>query len=185
MNTKDAIRTRRSVGKMKPDKPPREVIADLLGHAVWAPTHRLLEPWRFHVITGEEREKLGAAMETALKASGEVLTDALAKERAKPLRAPVVIIVTAKPNDDDILTRENQLATAAAIQNFMLAAHDAGIATFWRTGATIYSKAVADYLELDPGETVIGAVYVGYSDLPDRVSKRTPAAALTTWRGWS
>jgi hypothetical protein len=67
------------------------------------------------VIAGEEREKLGFAMEAALKASGEVLTDALAKERAKPLRAPVVILVTAKPNDDDILTWENQLATAAAI----------------------------------------------------------------------
>jgi nitroreductase len=71
------------------------------------------------------------------------------------------------------------------IKNFMLAAHDAEIATFWRTGATIYSKAVAEYLDLDHGEKVIGAIYVGYSDMPDRASRRTPAAELTTWRGWS
>jgi nitroreductase len=185
MNTKEAIRTRRSVGKMKPDRPPREVIAELLEHAVWAPTHRLLEPWRFHVIAGEERIKLGAVLEAELRTEGETSPEALAKERDKPLTAPVIVIFTSKPNDDEILNWENQLATAAAIQNFTLAAHDAGIATFWRTGITAYSPSVADYLGLEQGERVIGAVYVGYRDMHDRVSKRTPAAEFTDWRGWN
>lgn len=38
----------------------REVIDQVLGNAVWAPTHGMTQPWRFTVFTGAARERLSA-----------------------------------------------------------------------------------------------------------------------------
>lgn len=152
---------------------------------MWAPNHRLTEPWRFHVITGKAREDFGNAMAAALKASGETHTSALAAEAAKPLRAPVVIVVSSKPDDNPVLEWENHLATAAAVQNLLLAAHGLGLGAFWRTGSAMYSSRIAEYLRLDDGERVIGAVYLGYPDAPAQHGRRSPADTFTRWIGWN
>ncbi|MCL6553695.1 MAG: nitroreductase family protein [Firmicutes bacterium] len=47
MSVVDLIKQRRSVPKMRPDPVPREVLERMLDAAVWAPNHRLTEPWRF------------------------------------------------------------------------------------------------------------------------------------------
>ncbi len=181
MEVREAIRARRNVGAMKPDMASRAEIERVLELAVWAPNHRMTEPWGFHLISGDAREKLGAAMESALKASGVTHTAELAAERAKPSRTPVVVVVSAKTDEDEVLAWENQWATAAAVQNLLLCAQDAGMATFWKTGATMYSRDVADYLGFDDGEKVIAAVYMGYSDAPEKSGRRTPASEFTTW----
>src|SRR3954447_9816699 len=62
MDVLEAIRTRRTAGKIRPDLPPREVIEELLESATWAPNHRLNEPWRFFVLAGDERKRFGELM---------------------------------------------------------------------------------------------------------------------------
>ena len=49
----EAIYGRRSVGKVKPDALPREVVEKLLSAAAQAPNHYKVSPWRFVVLTGE------------------------------------------------------------------------------------------------------------------------------------
>src|SRR5512136_2950923 len=94
MEVLEAIHTRYSVGKVKPDPVPREVIEKLLAAAVQAPNHYKVRPWRFVVLTGAGREKLGEAMAQSTKANKPDATqEDLQKDRAKPLRAPVVITV--------------------------------------------------------------------------------------------
>jgi len=184
MDAIEAIRTRRSVGKVKPEAPAKEDIALLLDLAVQAPNHHLTEPWRFCVLAGRAREELGRALEAALAATGEADEAKLAKERAKPLRAPVVIVVSAKPGKDEIETHENRMAAAAAVENLLLAAHASGLGAMWRTGDTMYSPQVSQYLGLALGEMVLASVYVGYPDMPLRPGRRTAAVQFTTWRGW-
>jgi nitroreductase len=62
MDVFEAIRTRRSIGAVSQDVPPREVIEEILEAATWAPNHRLTEPWRFIVLAGSAREAFGEAM---------------------------------------------------------------------------------------------------------------------------
>jgi hypothetical protein len=45
-----ALYTRRMAWKFKDEPVPREAIERMLDVAVWAPNHRLTEPWRFFVL---------------------------------------------------------------------------------------------------------------------------------------
>ena len=94
MDTLQTIQTRHSIGKVKPDAVPRDLIEELLNAAVQAPNHHKVRPWRFVVLTGNGRNRLGEVMAQSMKAKFPQLADeALNKERAKPLRAPVLIAV--------------------------------------------------------------------------------------------
>src|SRR5512143_220523 len=112
MNTIEAIYARQSLGKVRPDPVPRADIERLLGAAVQAPNHHKVRPWRFVVLTGEARDRLGDAMARALqRRSPEVSEEALKREREKPLRAPVLIAVGVDaPQEERVLEIENVCA---------------------------------------------------------------------------
>src|ERR671910_1767791 len=56
-----AIETRRSIGRVKQDPVPRELVEKVLESAVHAPNHKLTEPWRFHVFAGKGRGEFARA----------------------------------------------------------------------------------------------------------------------------
>jgi nitroreductase len=190
METLQAIATRRSVGKVKPERPPRELIERMLDAAVQAPNHHLTEPWRFIVLAGEAREELGRVMADVLRQrlddpDGDAGRVQLAKEAEKPLRAPVLIVVGTKLSDNPrIVPVEDIEATAAAVENMLLAAHDLGLAAQWRTGDAAYDPTVKSFFGLSPEDQLAGFIYVGYPDKEPGTRERTPAGAKTEWRGW-
>ena len=164
METLEAIHTRQSISQVKPDPVPRELIEKILAAAVQAPNHYKVRPWRFVVMTGAAREKLGETMAHSTKASTPDATeDELQKVRAKPLRAPVVIAVAVdKPGLTKAKEIENICATAAAVQNMLLAAHALGLAAMWRTGPSATDPAVKQFLGWEPDQHLIAFVYLGY-----------------------
>ena len=96
MEVFEAIYTRRSQKKVKADPVPREMIEKLLEAAVQAPNHYKVRPWRFVVLMGEARDRLGAAMAASQRdRHPEFPDEAFDKCRATPLQAPVVIAVGA------------------------------------------------------------------------------------------
>lgn len=50
LSVMEAIQSRRTIFKFKPDPIPKNVLEDLLYAGIWAPNHHLTEPWRFVVI---------------------------------------------------------------------------------------------------------------------------------------
>lgn len=165
MDVLEAINLRQSVSKVKPDPVSHDLIERLLSAAVQAPNHYKVRPWRFVVLTGSARERLGEVMAEALRQHDPNATEeALAKERAKPLRAPVLIAVGVdKPGLPKVVEIENVCAAAAATQNMLLAAHGLGLAAMWRTGEAAREPAVKTFLGFEAGQTVIGFVYLGYA----------------------
>lgn len=191
MEVLEAIRTRRSMGKVKSERPPRELVERLIEAACWAPNHFMTQPWRFVVLAGHARDELGEAMARALKArlerQGKTATDEqLAAERTRPLRAPVVVVVAVEPNTTDprVVEVEEIASGAAAAQNLLLAAHALGLAAAWRTGDAAYDPLVKEHLGLSPRAHILGFIYLGYPDgeLPE--PKPRDPASRTTWRGW-
>ena len=67
---KDIIERRRSVfPKDYTDQPvPEDFINEVLEAAVLAPNHKRTKPWRFKVFKGEDKQKLGAELQSIYKA---------------------------------------------------------------------------------------------------------------------
>jgi nitroreductase len=183
MEVLEAIHTRQSVPKVRPDPLPRELIKKLLEAAVQAPNHHHVRPWRFVVISGEARNRLGNVMARALKdRAPDTLEAALDVERARPLRAPLLIAVGVdKPSDPKVVAIENVCAAAAAAQNLLLAAHGLGLAAMWRTGPAAYDPQVKVFLGFAPDQHLIGFLYIGYPEGERVVPERPSYEDRTTW----
>lgn len=184
------LRARRSVGRLQPEQPPRALVARVIEAATWAPNHHLTEPWRFVVLAGEARVALGDVMAHALR---ERLPDPesaqaaalLAKERAKPLRAPVLIAVAVVPSPDPrVVEVEEVAAGAAGVQNMLLAAEALGLGAMWRTGDAAYDPAVKRFLGWPEEAHLLAFVYLGFPAMPHGRPHETDASKYTTWRGW-
>jgi nitroreductase len=189
MHVLEAIRTRRSIGKMSDQRPTREQIETILDAATWAPTHHISNPWRFVVIAGDERLRFGEVTAQSklarMEREGRSVEGEAEKLIAKALRAPVIIAVGVEPGDDPkIIEIEEIESGAAAVQNMLIAAHGIGLAAMWRTGDPAYDPAVAEYLGLSQGGRVIAFVYVGFPAIEKTRFGHVPFTELTTWRGW-
>jgi nitroreductase len=185
MEVIEAIRTRRSIGKVKPDSIDKKLIEEMLESAIWAPNHYHTEPWRFIVMVGEGRRVLGRAYaeiaaESADALSPEELELLRNKNEQKALRAPAIIAVAVTPEHDKSKTEEIA-AVHAAIQNMLLTAHALGLGAIWRTGEPAYHPKMLKALGLNEAEHIAGFIYVGYPDMATPKSKRTPYQEKTEW----
>lgn len=168
MNMEELIRSRRSIGKMKPDPIDRSIIERLLAAAVQAPNHYSTHPWRFFVMTGEGRRLLGRAYaeitKEEMEQAGIPVTELLLKKQEeKAFRAPVVIAAAAAPSDDPKVERIEELAAVhAGVQNMLLTAHSLGIAGMWRSGKPMYHPKMKQAFGLREQDSLVGLVYFGY-----------------------
>jgi nitroreductase len=183
MDVFEAIHRRHSQGKVKPDPVPRELIENLLDAAVQAPNHYKVRPWRFVVLTGDGRDKLGQVMAASQRARHpEYPLHAFDKCRSLPLRAPVVIAVGVdKPSEAKVLETENVAATAAAIQNLLLAAHGMGLGAKWRTSEWARDPMVKEFLGFEPDQHIIGFIYLGYPEFVSEPPVRPSYEDRTVW----
>jgi nitroreductase len=166
MDALDTILTRRTVppAKMGPPGPDEAELRRILEAGVAAPDHGLLRPWRFLVVRGAGRERLGELFaDLVRRMAPEASAQEVEKQRAAPLRAPVIVVVAAQvdPEHPKIPEVEQTAAVAAAAQNMLLAAHALGFAAKWATGKQAYDDRVKAGLGLGTRDRVIGFVYLG------------------------
>ena len=164
MDLIEGICSRQSIAKVKPDPVPHKLIEQMLEAAVQAPNHHKVRPWRFVVLAGEARYRLGEVMAQSMQERNpDTMEQALEVERARPLRAPLLIAVAADlPSSPREVEIENICAAAAAAQNLLLAAHALGLGAMWRTGAAASEPAVKSFLGLEPDQPLLGFFYIGY-----------------------
>ncbi|MFZ5819185.1 MAG: nitroreductase family protein [Chloroflexota bacterium] len=183
MDAIETIHTRQSIGKVKPDALPRALVETLLAAGAQAPNHYRVRPWRFVVLTGAGRERLGQVMAASQQEKQPGLpAEAFAKTRGLPLRAPVVIAVGVdKPAEAKVIEVENIAAAAAACQNILLAAHAEGLAAIWRTGEWARDPQVKQFLGFAADQHLIGFLYVGYPETRPEPPQRPSFEDRTTW----
>jgi nitroreductase len=190
MDVIQAIETRQSMGRVKQDPVPKELVERILGSAVHAPNHKLTEPWRFHVFTGRGRGELARARAEIARLqaeaegeSAEMAAGRISRERKKAFRAPVIITVVCEAGRDEVETLENYAACACAVQNMQLTAHALGLAAMWRTGPAAYHDHMREFFGLEEGDRIVAHLYVGYPDMGERPRRRQPATEKTIWHG--
>ena len=179
----DVIRTRRSIGRVTDADLTDEEIRRLIALAVHAPNHRQTAPWRFIVIRGAARRRIGSAHADAYtRTHPDGAASDRDREERRLERAPVVIAVVSRPTaDDEVTRREDRDAVAAGVQNMLLGAHVAGLGAIWRTGAFVDEPEVAAALGLGHDDAIVGFVYVGVPDAPPAPRTTPDVDAVTTW----
>jgi nitroreductase len=182
MDVIDIIKSRREPAKLTEPVPPEAVLSAAFTAAATAPDHKLLRPWRFMKIEGEARKEFGELMAQSLKGRmPEADAAALEREKAKALRAPLIVvaIATIKPGAPEV---EQILAAGAAVQNFTLALHGSGFGSFWRTGDAAYDPVVKKGLGLGEADHIVGFIYVGTVGAMGPEKKRqTDQEIVSTW----
>jgi nitroreductase len=145
----DAIRSRRTHKVYRPTPVSRATLEELLELARWAPNHHLTNPWRFRVLGPGSLARLKlAAPEGAAKLD----------------RAPTLVACSVIQTGDRIQNAEDICAGACAVYAVMLAAHERGIATYWRTPKTLRGPAGREALGIGDDEHVLGLLHLGYAD---------------------
>lgn len=164
MDVLEALRTRRSVGRLVGEVGDEDV-RRLVEAALWAPNHKLTKPWRFTALRGAARERLGAVwaalLERTTALEGAERESYIGREARKPLRAPLLLVVSVRTDPDPVVAIEDFAAAAAAVQNVLLAAHAFGYGAMWRTGDMAYRSEINEFLGLGPSDRIVGIVYVG------------------------
>lgn len=159
MTAKDCIKGRRSIRKFE-DKPiPREVLAQVVETASYAPSWKNTQITRYIAVEGDLKNKIAADCTTAYPRNGEHIAN-----------APMLIAITVLKNrcgyerDGSFTTPRKdtwQMFDAGiATQSFCLAAHEAGLGTVI-LGIFDEAKA-AKYLELPEDRELIALVPIGY-----------------------
>ncbi len=175
----EAMRRRRSYSAVEQKAPTTRELLPLIQAAASVADHGALHPWRLIALRGAARARVGAAIAEASGLEGPA-ADRLA---AKPLRAPLLLAVVVSPKPSIKAPEWEQEATAAGVAHALsLVLDEAGWGVMWRTGLQTRADAVARAHELQPGERLLGWLYVGAK--PASTSgRRTPISAkdfLTT-----
>ncbi|HLY52436.1 MAG TPA: nitroreductase [Steroidobacteraceae bacterium] len=163
MQAIDALVTRRSAVTLTEPAPDDGALQLIFASAVRAPDHGRLRPWRFVVVRGAARERFGELLAAHLARTQPAATaEALQRERAKALRAPLILVVAAHVNAAvKIPPIEQVLSAGAAAQNILLASVALGYNAMWKTGGAAYDEAVKRALGFEPGDAIVGFLYVG------------------------
>jgi nitroreductase len=167
MDALEAIRTRRSYGRLTEPAPTEEHLRLILEAGAMAPDHGELRPFRFTLVRGAGIDAFGEVLEEAYfrrcTDTGKAPVPAKAqKERTKLGRAPLVIVVSAvRQPSEKIPWVDQRDAASAATQNILIAAHALGYGAMWRTGDPCEDEYVKKALGLSVEDAILGFVYVG------------------------
>ena len=176
----EALFQRRMAWIFKDEPVDEAAVRRMLDSAVWAPNHRLTEPWRFFVL-GKDSEKRREAAELAYEFSNQG-GDTRRAEGAQRmvLEAPLVIYVYTVPGRHEEETRENYGSVCCAVQNMALAGVAEGLAVTWETGRVTRHPGLKAALGAEEEWIMTGMLSIG---APDEELKppRTPAADFVSW----
>jgi nitroreductase len=168
----DLLRTRRSpklrdfLDSGDGPGPSDAQLETMLTIAARVPDHGRLTPWRFVVIAGEGRERLGAFIGRCFEADHpDALEDQKTMARRRLCFAPVVVAVVSCPVEHPkVPVWEQELSAGAACMNLIHGAHAMGYAAVWLTEWYAFDARVLAELGCEAGQRLAGFVHIGRAD---------------------
>lgn len=154
----------------------KDAIQWILHNAIQAPSHKHVNPWRFHVFSGEKKQTLCNLFETTYKQKTD--SESFSEKKFKSFNAKFsksshILLISMKPNAKRLVPEwENVASVATAMQNIYLSVTAAGFGGYWSSPAVMF-PAVKNYLQLAEDEKCLGMFYLGVPEkvLPPKVDK--------------
>ncbi|WP_350284696.1 nitroreductase [uncultured Croceitalea sp.] len=156
-------------------------IEKILEAANWAPNHKKTEPWRFKVLTGDAKVKLGDFLSKKYEETETKPKQIKIKKlQENPKKAAAIIAICMQRDPNESLPEWEELAaTAMAVQNMWLCCTELGIGSYWSSPGLI--KHMDAFFEMNEGEKCLGFFYMGYSDETPMEAARRPIEEKVVW----
>ena len=159
------LQQRRSVAphRLGEPAPGAAEVETLLTVAARVPDHGRLVPWRFLILQGEARTRIGDSVAAAFRSDNPAAdAEKVAFERNRLARAPLVVAVVSRAKPHVKIPEWEQVLSAGAVcMNLLHAATALGYGASWITEWYAFDRRVLDALGLDPGERIAGFVHIG------------------------
>lgn len=189
------MRSRRSVRQYQSRPVSREQIEQIIEAARWAPSPHGRQPWRFVVLTRQDRKQhladaMGADWQKNLQMDGqspEVVAIRQQKSEQRIISAPAIIIPCLyleeldRYPDPQRQSDETTMAIqsmGAAIQNMLLMAYDLGLDSGWMCAPLFCPEVVCAALDLDSRLIPHALITVGYAAADPKRRPRLPLEDL-------
>lgn len=162
--------------------PGEEEIETILTAASRVPDHGKLAPWRFILIQGEARHRLGEILAAAFQADQpDADAEKVSVERERFTKAPLVIAVVSRVRPHVKIPDWEQVLSAGAVcMNLLHAATALGYGASWLTGWAAFDRRVLDALGLGPDERIAGYIHIGTATETPADRERPNLADLVT-----
>lgn len=182
----EIIRNRRSVfpAQYNDKVVSTTFIKTLVENANWAPTHRLTQPWRFKIVQGDAKDRLGVFL-------SDTYTDITSNEDFSPFKhkkiinncksaSAIIVICMQRDTKERIPDWEEVASTAMAVQNMWLTCTANDIGCYWSSPKLI--NYMGDFFDLQEGERCLGLFYLGNYDMDEEsTSKRDSIDSKVEW----
>jgi nitroreductase len=160
----EAMHERRSSSKVTDEAPSHDELLELVEAAGQVADHSGMTPWRILEIRGDSRRIVGESLAAAAGLHGHDAEKSIRKSE----RAPLLLAVIVSPRPSFKVPYWEQEAVASGVAHSLnLLLHERGYGAMWRTGIQTRSDAVRVANRLEPGEQMLGWIYVGrYPERP-------------------
>ncbi|CAL2074583.1 nitroreductase [Tenacibaculum sp. 190524A02b] len=168
------------------EKISKELIEEIVTNAIWAPTHKLTQPWRFVVLEGKHHENLGNYMANYYReryTEEEFSNQRFEETKQYPKNATLIVLIMERSKRVKIPEWEEIAAVSSAVQNMWLSCTSLKIGAYWDSGeATI--KYVSEIIDLKDNEKCFGIFYMGYlkKDTLEVNRKRKSITKKLSWQ---
>ena len=160
MQTKECIRSRRSVRGYNDSIVDYDVVEKLVADATLAPSGMNRQPWKFLILSDKEKiEKI-----TSFSAS-----------QSDWIKTAQYLLFVFLDRSSSYNEERDLMAIGAAIENFMLSAYDEGIGSCWLGGILSNTGEILDIIDFNNQDCLLKAIItVGKYDPSETIAKRKP-----------
>lgn len=162
---------------------PPDVLEAVIRNATLAPNHKMTQPWKFVVFTGDGKtslsEELGRLYDQRTKPeahSQQKRSDMM----SKPLQSGAAIALVLDGHPKLLPEWEEVAALGCAVENLWLSCSVRGIGAYWSTPGLI--EDLADFLHLGEYQKCLGIFYLGYTEAHPLMPERRPIEEKIIWR---
>jgi nitroreductase len=184
----ELMRKRRSVfqNQYSGEKVDDAVVQQMLENANWAPTHKLTEPWRFFVYSGDGLKQLAqqqaAVYKKVTEHDGTFKEDRYQNLLTKPMLSSHIIVVAMKRDEKKSVPEVEEIgAVFCAVENMYLTATAYGVAAYLSTGGVTYFEEAKEIFGLGKEDKILGFFHIGMPKVETPDGKRKPIAEKVTW----
>ncbi len=188
-STIDLLLTRRSVlaKDLGEPGPNVEELKTILQAGLRIPDHGRAEPWKIQILDKLAQLALGEfSADVFRREHPEATAVQVVFERERAQRAPVLLVVTFRPNEQKIAKIpevEQLLSSGAVCQNILVAVQALGYNAQWLTDWPAYHPDIRRYLGHDEDTQIVGFIHIGTAETQPKERPRPDFdVVVSQWR---